>query len=77
MFIIIAFIGTFIEPKLYFLHLIDIFCNIKTLAFIFQAIAQNVIPLVAVSVMAVVFVYVFSTVAFSTYLKDIYSEEDS
>jgi uncharacterized membrane protein len=72
-FVLCSFLGTFFYPVLFFIHLIDIFCKIEVLANIFEAVAVNIKSLLYVSFMGVVFVFVFCTVTFSNYMKNVYS----
>jgi hypothetical protein len=44
------------------------------LANIFEAVAQNIKALLYVSFMGVVFVFIFCTVTFSNYMKNVYAE---
>jgi hypothetical protein len=71
---VVSFIGAFFYPPLLFIHLVDRICNNETLGNIFQAIGLVVKPLLYVSLMGVAFVAVFSTVTFSNYMKDVYSD---
>lgn len=74
MFVGCSFLGTFIYPIAFFIHLIDIFCKIEVLSNIFEAVAVNIKSLLYVSFMGVVFVFVFCTVTFSNYMKNVYAE---
>lgn len=53
----------------------DIFCYIPEIGNIFRAIGLNVTELLYVSFMGVVFTFVFCTVTFSNYQKNVYSGE--
>ena len=72
-----AFFGTFFHPALFFLHIIDIFCYIPELGNIFKAIAINIQSLFYVSLMGVVFTFIFCTVTFSNYMKNVYEDTPS
>lgn len=72
MYILFAFIGTFFSPMFFFLHIIDIFCYVPDLGNIFRAIAINIESLLYVSGMGVAFTFIFCTVTFSNYMKDVY-----
>lgn len=74
LYIIVSIFGTFYYPPLFFIHVVDLICSIKELGNIFQAIALVVKPLAYVSLMGVVFVVVFSSVTFSNYMKNVYSD---
>jgi hypothetical protein len=73
----IAFFGTFFHPALFFLHIMDIFCYNPEIGDIFKAIALNIKELAYVSFMGVVFTFVFCTVTFSNYMKNVYSGDES
>lgn len=68
--------GTFIDPSVFFIHIIDIFCQSSQLANVFKAIANTFKQVSLVSFMGVIFVVVFCTVTFSNYTKDIYGEKE-
>ena len=72
MFLSVSILGTFYNPTIFFIHIIDIFCQSEMLASIFKAIALNIQSLAYVSFMGVVFVVVFCTVTFSNYMKNVY-----
>ena len=55
----------------------DIFCYNPEIGNIFKAIGLNIQELVYVSFMGVVFSFVFCTVTFSNYMKNIYSGEEA
>lgn len=76
LFVGVSFYGTFFDPTVFFIHIIDIFCQSPLLANIFKAIANTIVPVGLVSFMGVIFVVVFCTVTFSNYTKDVYSEKD-
>jgi hypothetical protein len=73
MYVGVAFFGTFFHPALFFLHIMDIFCYNPEIGDIFKAIAINIKELAYVSFMGVVFTFVFCTVTFSNYMKNVYS----
>ena len=75
MYVGVAFFGTFFHPALFFLHLMDIFCYIPEIGDIFKAIGINIKELAYVSFMGVVFTFVFCTVTFSNYQKNVYDAE--
>eukprot|EP00919_Chromeraceae_sp_WS-2016_P017139 GHVR01040931.1.p1 GENE.GHVR01040931.1~~GHVR01040931.1.p1 ORF type:complete len:106 (+),score=4.03 GHVR01040931.1:466-783(+) len=74
MYVGVAFLGTFFHPPLFFIHIIDIFCYIPDLGDIFKAIALNIESIIYVSLMGVMFTFVFSAVTFSNYMKNIYED---
>lgn len=74
---LVAFFGTFFNPAIYFLHIMDIFCYIPEIGDIFKAIGINIIELAYVSFMGIVFTFVFCTVTFSNYMKNVYSGDES
>lgn len=77
MYVGVAFFGTFFHPALFFLHIMDIFCYNPEIGDIFKAIAINIKELAYVSFMGVVFTFVFCTVTFSNYMKNVYSGDES
>jgi hypothetical protein len=72
LFVGVSFVGAFIDPTFFYIHIIDIFCQSPNLANIYKAIANTFIPVALVSFMGVIFVAVFCTVTFSNYTKDVY-----
>lgn len=73
MYVGVSFIGTFFHPPLFFIHIIDIFCNNPDLGNIFAAIAQSIKSIMYVSMLGIAFVFIFCTVTFSNYMKDVYA----
>lgn len=73
-FVLVSFAGTFINPIVFYIHIIDIFCQAEMLASIFQAIALNVKSLMYISLLGAVFVGIFCTITFSNYMKNLYEE---
>jgi hypothetical protein len=74
MYLCISFFGTFYHPPLFFIHIIDIFCNNPDLGNIFAAIAISIKSILYVSALGIAFVFIFCTVTFSNYMKDVYAE---
>lgn len=72
-----SFIGAFFFPPLYFIHIMDILCYHPEIGNIFKAIGLKFSELLYVSFMGVVFAFVFCTVTFSNYQKNVYSSGDS
>lgn len=72
----VSFLGTFYHPPLFFIHIIDIFCNNGDLANIFAAIGMSLKSIMYVSLLGIVFVFIFCTVTFSNYMKDVYADAD-
>lgn len=72
-YVIVSFVGTFFYPPLYFIHVMDIFCYNPEIGDIFKAIGLNFSELVYVSFMGVLFTFVFCTVTFSNYMKNVFS----
>ena len=72
----VSFLGTFFHPPLFFIHIIDIFCNNPDLANIFAAIALSIKSILYVSALGIAFVFIFCTVTFSNYMKDVYAEAE-
>jgi len=72
----VSFLGTFFHPPLFFIHIIDIFCNNPDLGNIFAAIAISIKSILYVSALGIAFVFIFCTVTFSNYMKDVYAETD-
>ena len=69
----VSFLGTFFHPPLFFIHIIDIFCNNPDLGAIFAAIAISIKSILYVSALGIAFVFIFCTVTFSNYMKDVYA----
>lgn len=55
----------------------DIFCYIEEIGDIFKAIGMNIKELGYVSFMGVIFTFVFCTVTFSNYQKNVYSGDEN
>lgn len=72
----VSFLGTFYHSPLFFIHIIDIFCNNGDLANIFAAIASSLKSILYVSLLGIVFVFIFCTVTFSNYMKDVYADAE-
>lgn len=73
-FILVSVLGTFYQPYLFSLHILDLFSMIDVLKDIFAAIAISLPPLATVSMMGVAFVMIFCSVTFSNYVRDVYEE---
>lgn len=69
----ISALGTFYHPPLFFIHIIDIFSNHPDLGNIFAAIASSIQSILYVSLLGIAFVFIFCTVTFSNYMKDVYA----
>ncbi len=76
LYVIVSFVGTFFYPPLFFIHIMDIFCYNPEIGNIFKAIGLNIFELFYVSVMGVVFTFVFCTVTFSNYQKNVYTGDE-
>lgn len=76
MFILVSVLGTFYEPYLFSIHILDIFSMIDMLKDIFAAIAASLKPIAIVSLMGVTFELIFCSVTFSNYVQDVYSAEE-
>lgn len=61
---------------MFFLHLIDILAQNPTLGTILYSAIYNFKSLLLVSIMGVFFTFIFCTVTFSNYMKDVYSAAD-
>ena len=61
---------------MFFLHLIDIFAQIDKLGTILYCVIYNGYEILLVSVMGVFFTFIFCTVTFSNYMRNIYSAAD-
>ena len=72
----VSFLGTFFHPPLFFIHIIDIFCNNPDLGNIFTAIALSIKSILYVSALGIAFVFIFCTVTFSNYMKDVYADAE-
>lgn len=75
-FLLSSVIGTFYFPPLFFLHLIDIFAQVPTLGPILYCVIVNIKSLLLVSLMGIFFSFIFCTVTFSNYMKDLYTAAD-
>ncbi len=71
---VVSLAAAFYYPPLIFIHIIDRVCNNETLGNIFKAIGIVVEQLFIVSVMGVAFVFVFNSITFSNYVKDVYGD---
>lgn len=71
-----SIIGTFYFPPMFFLHLIDIFAQIEKLGTILYCVIYKGKSILLVSVMGIFFSFIFCTVTFSNYMKNIYSSAD-
>lgn len=76
LYVSVSFLGTFYHSPLFFIHIIDIFCNNPDLANIFAAIASSIKSIMYVSLLGIVFVFIFCSVTFSNYMKDVYADTD-
>ena len=76
LYVIVSLVGTFFYPPLFFIHIMDIFCYNPEIGNIFKAIGLNIFELFYVSVMGVVFTFVFCTVTFSNYQKNVYTGDE-
>lgn len=70
-------IGTFYFPPMFFLHLILILARVEKLGTILKAAVFNYKSLMYMYALGFVFTYIFSTVTFSNYMKNVYSSSDS
>jgi hypothetical protein len=61
---------------MFFLHLIIIFAKIEKLGTILVSAVYNIKSLLYMAALGVVFTYVFNTVTFSNYMKNVYSPKD-
>lgn len=75
-FLFSSIVGTFYFPPLFFLHLIDIMAQVPKLGPILYCVVISSRPLLLVSMMGIVFTFIFCTVTFSNYMVDIYSIAD-
>lgn len=64
---IASVLGTFYYQGLFLLYIIFFFMENETLSNVFNAIVYNLKQLLSVSLLGVVFVYVFSLIFFETY----------
>ena len=76
MFLLSSIVGTFYFPPMFFLHLIDILAQVPTLGPILYCVIVNSKQLLLVSLMGIFFSFIFCTVTFSNYMKDIYTAAD-
>lgn len=70
-------IGTFYFPPMFFLHLMIIIARVEKLGTILRAAVFNYKSLMFMYALGFVFTYIFSTVTFSNYVKNVYSPDDS
>ena len=75
-FLISSIIGTFYFPPMFFLHLVMILARVERLGTVLQAAVYNWKSLGYMAILGFVFVYIFNTVTWSNYMKDVYTPED-
>lgn len=73
-YLLFSLLGTFVKSYFFSLHLFDLFSRLSLLRNVFQAISYNAKQLVVVSMLGVLFIYVFSFTTFDSYVDDIYTE---
>ena len=71
-----SIIGTFYFPPMFFLHLIIIFAKIEKLGTILVSAVYNIKSLLWMTALGIVFTYVFNTVTFNNYMKNVYTPTD-
>ena len=76
-FLLASVIGTFYFPPMFFLHLILILARVEKLGTILKAAVFNYKSLMYMYALGFVFTYIFSTVTFSNYMKNVYSSGDN
>lgn len=73
-YLLFSLMGTFIKSYFFSLHLFDLFSRLSLLRNVFQAISYNAKQLVVVSLLGVLFIYVFSFTSFDSYVDEIYTD---
>ncbi len=68
--------GFFWRTYLYTFHLLDIFSTIDTLQNVFAAVINTSKALMTLSVMGVVFVYIFCSITFENYVRNVYEPSE-
>ena len=76
-FLAASVIGTFYFPPMFFLHLIIIIARVEKLGTILVSAVYNIKSLLYMAALGVVFTYVFSTVSFGNYVRNVYTPSDS
>ncbi|CAD8078308.1 unnamed protein product [Paramecium sonneborni] len=74
-YLVFSILGTFYKSYFFSLHLFDLFSRLTLLNNVFQAISHNAKQLIVVSLLGVLFIYVFSFTSFDQYADDIYTEK--
>lgn len=75
MYLVFSVLGTFHDQKFFLIYILFYFMEHETLSNIFNAIIFNIKQLLSVSMLGVVFVYVFCIIFFETYSLDMMSAE--
>ncbi|CAD8077595.1 unnamed protein product [Paramecium sonneborni] len=74
-YLVFSILGTFYKSYFFSLHLFDLISRLTLLNNVFQAISHNAKQLIVVSLLGVLFIYVFSFTSFDQYADDIYTEK--
>jgi hypothetical protein len=69
---VISLLGLFYSHKFFLLHQMFIFTKIDTLDNVFQAVLHNPQQLLSVSLLGIVFIYVFCILGYETYAKSMH-----
>ena len=69
----VSFLGTFVDQTFFLIYVLFYFMEHDTLSNVFNAIVYNVKQLLSVSLLGIVFVYVFCLVFFETYALEMMS----
>lgn len=75
-YILAAVGGLFWRTYYYTFHLLDIFSTIDTLQNVFAAVINTSKALMTLSVMGVVFVYIFCSITFENYVRNVYDPSE-
>lgn len=68
--------GCFWRTYFYTFHLLDIFSTIDTLQNVFVAVINTSKALMTLSVMGVVFVFIFCSITFENYVRNVYDPSE-
>lgn len=74
---VISLLGLFYSHHFFLLHQIFIFTKIEALDNVFQAVMSNPQQLISVSLLGVVFLFVFCMLSYETYAKNLHENPES
>ena len=76
LYLAISILGCLYREHFFSLHLFDLISRLSLLKNVFQAISYNAKQLIVVSMLGVLFVFVFSITGFASYVDEIYPEDE-